>query len=186
MIKKISITILLFVCLVCRLQGQEQIAIKTNLLHDLTTTLNLGVELSVASDWTVDLSIDYNPWTFSGNKKFKHWLLQPEVRYWTDRGFQGHFFGAHLLAGGFNMGGIRLLGVKNERRQGYMYGIGLGYGYRWLFNTHWGMEAEVGLGYIYNVYDRYPCGVCGERLGEGHKNYLGPTRVALSLIYRIR
>ena len=74
-------------------------AVKTNLLHDATTTINLGVEAAVAEKWTIDLSGNWNPFQFSDNKKWKHWMAQPEVRYWTCRKFGGHFFAAHRLVG---------------------------------------------------------------------------------------
>ena len=75
----------------------QKAAVKTNLLYDATTTLNLGVEVGIAHRWTIDLSGNLNPWTFSDNTKWKHWLIQPEARYWLCERFNGHFLGAHVL-----------------------------------------------------------------------------------------
>ena len=58
----------------------QQAAVKTNLLYDATATVNLGVEFGVAPRWTIDLSGNLNAWNFSENKKWRHWLVQPEVR----------------------------------------------------------------------------------------------------------
>lgn len=177
----------LLLLLIVSLAGKAQeVAVKTNLLYDATTTLNLGVEVGLAEQWTLDLSGNYNPWTLGGGKKLRHWAIQPEARYWTKQRFGGHFVGAHLLAGGYNVGGIRLLGLRNERHQGHLYGAGLAYGYRWLLKGNWGMEASLGLGYIHLTYDKYPCGNCGKKLGEGTTNYFGPTKAALSLIYTFK
>ena len=52
---------------------------KTNLLYDATLTINVGAEMQVAPKWSVDLSGNYNPWTLSGGKKWKHWMIQPEA-----------------------------------------------------------------------------------------------------------
>ena len=41
------------------------------------------------------------------------------------------------------------------------------------------------MGYIHTAYDKFNCGTCGEKLKFAHKNYVGPTKVALSLIYLI-
>ena len=60
----------------------QKVGIKTNLLYDATTTMNLGIEFGLAPKWTLDISGNYNPWTFSENRKMKHWLIQPEARYW--------------------------------------------------------------------------------------------------------
>lgn len=34
----------------------QKIAVKTNILYDVTTTLNIGAEFRVAPKWTIDLS----------------------------------------------------------------------------------------------------------------------------------
>lgn len=86
----------------------QNVAVKTNLLYDASATINLGTEIGLAPKWTLDLSANYNSWTFSENKKWKHWLAQPEARYWFCERFNGHFLGAHLLGGQYNWGGIKL------------------------------------------------------------------------------
>ena len=53
----------------------QNIAIKSNLLYDLTTTLNMGGEVRCDDTHTISLSLNYNPWNFGGNKKMKHFLL---------------------------------------------------------------------------------------------------------------
>ena len=95
-------------------------ALKTNLFYDATTTMNLGFETRVAPKWTLDVSANWNPWTFSENKKWKQLSLQPEARYWFCEAFNGHFVGAHLLGGIYNMGNwdtdsLRRLDVGSRR-----------------------------------------------------------------------
>lgn len=34
----------------------QKVVVKTNLLYDVTTTMNLGVELGLSPKWTLDLS----------------------------------------------------------------------------------------------------------------------------------
>lgn len=84
---------LLIIC-VCQLStlSSQTVAVKTNLLYDATTTINLEGEVKLAARWTLGLSGNYNPWTFSEDKKMKHWLIQPEARYWLCESFAGHFF----------------------------------------------------------------------------------------------
>ena len=90
----------------------QNVAVKSNLLSDVTTTFNLGAEFGLSSRWTIDLSASYNPWTFSGNRKLKRFFVQPEARYWLCERFNGHFFGVHLLGGVFNTEGIPLPGLN--------------------------------------------------------------------------
>ena len=79
-----NFTIFMITLLVALLSGTvsaQRLAVKSNLLYDITSTINLGVEYEVAPRWTLEMSVNYNPWSFSDNKKMKLWMLQPEARY---------------------------------------------------------------------------------------------------------
>lgn len=191
-------SILLFVLCVIGLFGcgervsAQNLAVKTNLLYDATATINLGVEVGLTPKWTLDVSGNYNPWVYGGNKKMKHWLVQPEARYWSCERFRGHFFGAHLLGGRFNAGGLKLpFGIGKEsfrthRYQGWGVGGGLSYGYHWLLTGRWSLEATIGAGYIRFRYDRYGSSKCSPNQGTFSKNYWGLTRAGVSLIFIIK
>ena len=58
-------------------------------------------------------------------------------------------------------------------------------GYQWPISRHWNLEASLGVGYDYIKYDEMRCGTCGKKLKSSHKNYFGPTKAAISLIYVI-
>ena len=47
--------------------GGQNLALKTNILYDATTTVNAGIEFSLAPKWTMDISANYNGWDFSDN-----------------------------------------------------------------------------------------------------------------------
>lgn len=158
-------------------------AAKTNLLYWGTTTPNLGFEFALGKKHTLDISGNYNPWTFSDHKKIKHVLVQPEFRYWPCERFNGHFFGIHGHYAHFNAGGIKMLGMNHKRYQGDLYGGGISYGYHWILGNHWSLEATLGIGYAYIDYKKYGCGNCADKLKDGHKNYFGPTKAGLNLIY---
>lgn len=168
-------------------------AVKTNIVHDATTTLNAGIEFKLAPRWTVDLSGDLNPWTFSEDRKFKHWLLQPELRLWTCDAWTGHFFGLHALGGQFNAGGFdinaNLLGtdwslLKDHRYQGWMAGAGLAYGYSWILGQRWNLETEIGAGWVHAWYDTFRCSGCGKKIAtDDQHDYFGVTKLSVSLVY---
>ena len=174
------------------LQAQKA-AIKTNLLSDAFLNINLGAEVGLAPRWTLDASGQFNGWTLSHDRRRKHWVLQPEARYWLCDRFSGHFFGAHMHAGQYNVGGfngvINLLGtdarkLKDYRYQGWFVGAGVAYGYAWILNRYWNLEAEIGFGYSYTRYDRFRCTGCGKKV-ETNKphHYVGPTKAAINLVY---
>lgn len=187
--------LVIFLCLVLGVVsvGAQGVAIKTNLLYDLTATVNAGVEVGLSPKWTLDVSGNYNAWTLSHDRKWKHWLVQPEARYWFCDRFAGHFLGFHLLGGQYNIGGlkngIKFLGtdfsqLSDHRFQGWMAGAGVAYGYTWVLGRYWNLEAEIGLGYIYSRYDKFECAGCGQKTETGQPHhYLGPTKAAVNLIY---
>ncbi|WP_366515814.1 DUF3575 domain-containing protein [uncultured Bacteroides sp.] len=187
--------LVIFLCLVLGVVsvGAQGVAIKTNLLYDLTATVNAGVEVGLSPKWTLDVSGNYNAWTLSNDRKWKHWLVQPEARYWFCDRFAGHFLGFHLLGGQYNIGGLKnglkFLGtdfsqLSDHRFQGWMAGAGVAYGYTWVLGRYWNLEAEIGLGYIYSRYDKFECAGCGQKTETGQPHhYLGPTKAAVNLIY---
>ena len=59
----------------------------------------------------------------------------------------------------------------------------MGVGYQWPLSRHWNLEASAGLGYIRFHYKEFPCTACGALVRETDKNYFGPTKLALSLMY---
>lgn len=170
----------------------QKVGLKTNLVHDGFLSPDLGIEIGLAPKWTLDVSGQVNFWTINEHK-WKHWLVQPEARYWLCERFAGHFFAVHALGGEFNFGNIKndvkwlnsdFSKLSDRRYQGWGAGAGIGYGYAWVLNDHWNFEAEIGIGWIYTQFDEYPCDNCGSKLAEGlTHNYFGLTKAALSFVY---
>lgn len=171
----------------------QDVAIKTNLLYDATTTANAGIEVAIAPKWTFDLSANLNAWRYSEGRQWRHWLAQPEARYWLCNTFAGHFFAAHLIGGQYNFGHLDLpfsfLGsdfrnLKDKRYQGWFAGAGIAYGYSWILNRHWNIEAEIGIGWAYTRYDTFNCAGCHKKIeSDRSHNYFGPTKAAVNLVY---
>jgi hypothetical protein len=163
---------------------RQKTAEKTNLLFLATLSPNIGTEISVARNTSLDLTLSYHPWKISDNLSLRHWIVSPELRFWNCRSYEGTFFGLHLLVGQFNVHAIPLTQMpKNNEYAGFIVGGGLSYGYHFPLSARWGMEFTLGLGYIRISYDRYECKECREKIAEGNYNYFGPTRLGMSLIY---
>ena len=204
--KRALLTFLFFLPLWCVAQGRSaaeyplgdtlrydpvpyEVDLKTNLLMDATATINLGVEFPLGRRWSMDVSGNYNGWTLSDNRKWKHWMVQPEFRFWTKTRQRGHFIGIHLLGGEYNLNRMHLPfkmypSTADRRHEGWGVGAGFTYGYRWNFSERWGMEGQLGLGWIYTEYDKFCPKNCGVRVSSGSKHWFGPTKIALNLIYR--
>ena len=163
-----------------------KLALKTNAVYLATSSLNLGLEVGLSKKFTLDVSGNYNPWEFSGGKQIKHWFVQPELRYWPCERFNGHFFGLHGHVGEFNVSGFKILDLDGRRYQGDFYGGGISYGYHWMLDNRWSIEGTVGVGYAHLDYDKYKCGKCGTRISGREKDYWGPTKIGISLIYILK
>lgn len=161
-------------------------SLKNNLLYDATLTPNIGIEQKIDSLSTVQLFYGLNPWRLSDTKRLRHWSLMPEYRRWLKEPFLGHFFGIHALGGEFNIAGIGpTASIRDYHYQGWYVGGGLTYGYAWRLAEHWNLEAAIGLGYVHLAYDKYENEECGLLLDSRHKNYVGPTKLALNIAYLI-
>ena len=149
--------------------------------------LNAGIEIGTGKKTTFQLFGTLNPWKFSGDKKMRFWNVMPEYRWYTCQKFGGHFFGIHALGGEYNIKNIDMpFGIlpktlEGRHYEGWYVGGGLTYGYQWLLNKHLNFEGSIGLGYAYSPYKLY--GRCEKCLDKDHRNYVGPTKAALSLIY---
>ena len=188
MMRKLIIVLglLLFVT-VLKTHGQEKrfydapaVGIKTNVLYWMTTTLNIGAEIGLGKKTTLDIQGAYNPWDFKDNQKIKLRMGQVEFRYWTGERFIGHFFGD------FNMGGFQMLGMDKYRYEGSLYGGGISYGYQWVLGKRLNLEATIGLGYARIEYDKHEYQAGGDFIKKDTRNYFGPTKAGLSLVYIIR
>lgn len=169
----------------------QDFAVKTNLLPDAALSPNAGVEFRLAPRWSLDVSGQMNLWTVN-DRKWKHWVVQPEARYWFCDPFVKHFIGIHALGGRYNVGnipnGISFLGtdlskLTDYRYEGWAVGAGVAYGYALPLNRHWNLEFEVGAGYIYTRFDKYECTECSKHLGDFDHHYVGPTKAAINLVY---
>lgn len=191
----------LIVCIaaaMCLVQGMyaqkvSNWALKTNILSDAFLNPNLGVEVGLSPKWTLEVAGQCNLWSLSRNRRWKHWSVQPEARYWFCDRFAGHFIGIHVHGGQYNVGGINVnanfLGtdyrkIKDTRYQGWFVGAGIAYGYAFILGRNWNLEPEIGLGYSYTMYDRFRCAGCGKRIETGvPHHYLGFTKLAINLVY---
>jgi len=180
--KKIIPVILLALSLALPLKAQR--AFKTNILYDLTLSVNFGAEFLVAPQWSVDATVSVNEWT-----KWKNVMFAPEVRYWIREGMEGGFFAGNVIFGYGDAGLVKLPKIlsidfskwEDFRYKGPIFGIGAGYGYSFPIGADWNLELEACLGLVHFKYDKYDAS--GEEVATGvHKNYFYPTKLCVNLV----
>lgn len=187
---KIVLAVLLALCLAGKASSQT-LALKTNLLYDLTTSPNIGVELGMNRHISLDINAGTNPWVFPDNKMFQHIKLQTEFRYWPLERMFGHFFGLYTHQIRYDLRHFDYLPdlLEEDRRfDGFGVGGGLSYGYSLYLSPRWNLEFVIGGGFTYLEYDKhqYDTEKGSEFLGRYRTNYFGLSRLGISLVYILK
>ena len=167
------------------------LAVRNNLLYDAALTPNLGVDYRLSQRWSVGATVGYRPWPTDDTKstKWRHLLLMPELRHWSDSTFadRSWFWGINALWSHYNAAnlgfpvGTLYPAVRHERLQGDLVAVGASIGRSWRLSRWLRLEAEAGVDVGYTWGDRYECGHCGTRLGDYKKPFLVP-KLALNLV----
>lgn len=186
-LRRIMVVAALAVCWVAN--GQQlpgEVSVKSNALYDATLSLSLGAELQVAPKWSVELTGSYNGWDIDGNK-WRHWILQPEGRFWLNGDMEGHFFAANFVFGQINVGCFKtgMFGVElqNSRFQGWVTGGGVGYGYAWRLSDSWKLELEATVGVMHWSGDRFSA-YSGHKIQTDRSfTTVAPTKAAVTFAY---
>lgn len=186
-----TIGVVLLLLMLTQQMFAQKVTLSNNLLYDATLTPNLRLGVRLSPHWSMGVTGGYRPWPTSDEKstKWKHLLVSPDLRYWTDSVNVHHFFGINPVYVHYNISGIRLPFNlyqldKNQRYQGDFFGLGAFYGYSWPLGRHWNFEAAIGAVVGYTKFDKYQCGHCGTKLGDDKKVLVLP-QAALNIVYNI-
>ena len=165
-------------------------AVKTNLLADMVTAVNLGVEVPLGEDFSVNAHFTFPWWTAGpyGNKYALQLLdAEGELRWWFAKGeerFEGHYVALQGSGGKFDLQWGRDIGCY----QCYNWGVGLSYGYAMRLGKHLNMEFALTLGYLAIDYQHYVPSpdwsvLLRDNAKAGTLHYFGPTSLKVSLVY---
>lgn len=173
------------------------IAIRTNLAYAASATPNLGFEIPVGDRFSLGLNTGLKPWPRwlawdwdkMVEKKWRHFLIAPEFRFWPSGIYDELFIGADLIYTHYNVGSVKFPfgmypAVRNYRLQGDFYGMGVFVGWSWWLSDHFRLEAEAGIGAGYANAKKYECAYCGAELGS-HRGPVLIPKVGINLVYNI-
>ncbi|MFI3263344.1 MAG: DUF3575 domain-containing protein [Rikenellaceae bacterium] len=167
----------------------QDFSLNVNAIPIIDGAINAGAAYAINDRYTIDLSGAVRPWARGEDNVNKYWGAKPELRYWTCQKFNGSFFGAFMTGSQYNVGGKDMPfglfpDVKKYRYEGWSVGGGISYGYHFMLNDHWNLEASIGAGYNYYEYTQYECPVlCARVLKNGKYHYWGINTLSLSLVY---
>lgn len=166
------------------------LAAKTNLLGDLVTAVNFGLELPLGKNFSANAHFMFPWWTAGpyGNKYALQMLnAEGELRWWFAPGeqvLQGHYLALQGNGGKFDIQWGRDFGCY----QCYNWGVGLSYGYSMSLSEHWNLEFALSLGYMAIDYQHYVPSpdwsiLIRDDAKVGTLHYFGPTSLKVSLVY---
>lgn len=167
------------------------LAVKSNLLFDAVTALNVEVEVPIGNHWSVMVE-DLFPWWEKDNKYcFQLWEMGVEGRYWFSNNqyhsqkLKGHFLGAYGMSGKYDFQYDQDLCTQGE-----FWSAGLTYGFAKRISNLFNLEFSASFGYLSSAYRRYYPSDGYEVLyrdkREGRVGYWGPTKLKISLVMPIR
>lgn len=169
-------------------------AVKTNLLFDLASALNVEVEVPIGKRWSIAGEWIF-PWWLWEKKQYCLQVLSGNIegRYWF-----GDRTGRPLMTGWFTGlyagGGLYDIGWDDKGYQGeFFIAAGLSAGYAHTINKSgtFRMEYSLGIGYMQTQYKEYTpkMGVDDKwhliRRQNGSYTWIGPTRAKISLVWML-
>lgn len=192
LVKNILVLVVTLMFLSVQRGEAQSFALRNNLLYDVTLTPNLGADIRIDSLWTLGAVVGINAWDVDKekNKKWRHLLIEPNVRRWLNRTpFSKSYIEGDLIYSHFNVGNTTIPfslydAVKEKRLQGDLFALGGKYGYSWILARHWRIEAEAGIAIGYAWFKEYECATCGQQLGEGDRIFLLP-QLGINVVYII-
>ena len=164
-------------------------AVKTNLLYDLVTAVNVELEFPLGKRFSIAVEDDFPWWNWGPNGKkfcFQIWNIGIEPRLWfrNDRRdwLTGHFIGVYGMSGKYDF--------QNDKEfcwQGEHWSAGLTYGYALPIGKWANMEFSISAGYLHSDYRHYqPDDDYGHLFRDyynaGKVTWFGPTKAKISLV----
>lgn len=154
-------------------------AVRANALAVCSATLNVGAEVALTDNWSLELSGCWNP-VKTASLSMNFHAVQLGGRYWFYESFVGHFLGQHLTYISYD------LGSRTKRYKGNAYGLGVSYGYAWMLSKRWNIALEAGIGLFHTEDTRRDPTVSDwedEYIYRYRRWTLAPTKLEVSFSY---
>jgi hypothetical protein len=167
-------------------------ALKTNLLYDAALLPNLSVEWYMGKNWSLLVEGNWSWWTF--DRPIQNWWYHRiqvggiELRKWVKSPYplHGHALGVYTMLGNYD---VRFF-TKDEYTKGSLsyqsWSAGLSYNYSFPIARRLNLEFGVAFGYMGGRYYEYDYCMTHDHWAQRamyNRNYFGPTRVGLSLVW---
>lgn len=164
--------------------------VSTNLPAWGALIANATGEYDFKPHWSCALTIYYSAFNyFTSTRKFRTFILRPEIRWWARDSHTGFFAEAHLEMAAYNFAlkswEYRIQDVKGRNPA---LGGGIGAGYRYNFRrgglpSRWSLECQLGVGVYHLKYNRFENRPGGQLVDTRSRTFFGIDNAAISLVY---
>lgn len=163
-------------------------SISNNGLYDLLLIPNIGAEIYLGKDWSIDANWHYAWW--KTDKRHRYWRTYGgdlSVRKWFGKASKikpltGHHVGLYgqMITYDFEWGGRGYLADR------WSWAVGFDYGYSLPIARRLNLDFSIGIGYHWGKYDEYlPIDNCYVWQETNNRKYFGPTKAEVSLVWLI-
>ena len=164
------------------------ISAKTNMLYDLVLVPNVGVDIYLGKNFSLNANWMYSWWKDDNI----HWYWRTYggdagIRYWFGKAAEqkpltGHHVGLYgqIITYDFELGGRGYLGDR------WTYGGGVEYGYSLPIASRLNIDFDLGFGFLAGEFKEY-LPIDGHYVWQATKRrqYIGPTKAEISLVWQI-
>jgi len=170
------LALLLTLCVTARAQTSS---VHTNALMWATGTINVGVDIRVHNNVSIDLFAFGNP-IKSSKMSMQAVGFQPAVRYWFYETGVGPFTSVHGSIAAYDIGN------KYQHYKGVLFGVGVSYGYNWILSKRWSVGVELGVSALFmkNTRRDYTTHYTDDEYIHYNKSWtVAPSKADVSFIY---
>lgn len=163
-------------------------SVSNNGLYDLLLIPNIGAEIYLGKDWSLDANWHYSWW--KTDKRHRYWRTYGgdlTLRRWFGKAsmlkpLTGHHVGVYgqMITYDFEFGGKGYLADR------WSWAVGVEYGYSLPIARRLNLDFAIGIGYHWGKYDEY-LPIDDHYVWQATKNrkFFGPTKAEVSLVWLI-
>lgn len=166
-----------------------RMSLSTNMLYDVALIPNIGAEFYFGRRVSVRAFYANSWWRFGGDAPRHRWQVyggELGARYWLNPHDvnRGHYLGIFGTVVTYDFSPGKKGVMANEKNPNW--GVSVEYGFRLPVAKRMSIDFNVGLGYLGGHYQKYDI-MDGHRVwtGTNRRNYFGPTRLGVDLIWLI-
>lgn len=164
-------------------------SLKSNLLADVATFINVALEVPFGKRWSASAQWMFPWWIFDNHKYYNQILLGTlEGKYWFHTRKQQEVLSGHAL-GIYASGGYYDFQWKKTGYQGEIIpSAGISYTYAHKIGKLLRMEYSVGVGFLNTKYRKYTANNHYDQfpwLSSGRTLWFGPTKAEISFVWLI-